>query len=83
MADAGRQARTLELLKRIMTAHESEIDCGMCADHMECLADLVVNGGTPDEAMEAMQRHIECCRCCRYEFETLVAVLRAEREGDI
>ncbi len=74
--------RALELLKKMMESHESELDCGSCAERMECLADLVINGGTPDDAMQAMQRHIECCRCCRTEFEALIAVLRAQHAGE-
>jgi hypothetical protein len=73
------QARVFQLLQKMLARHESDIDCATCGDRMDCLAELVLNGQTPQGALEAIQRHLECCRCCAYEFDMLVAVLRAEQ----
>jgi hypothetical protein len=73
-------SRELELLKRMIAAHESEIDCDTCAEHMDCLADLTLADETPEGTLEAIQRHVECCRGCKNEFEALIAILRMERE---
>ena len=73
------QQRTVELLKRILIAHESEIDCDMCADRMDSLAELVIAGKNLDDVLAAVQRHVECCHCCQGEFDALVSILRMEQ----
>jgi hypothetical protein len=73
------QSRALELLERMVAMHESELGCDECTDRMECLAELTMVGKTPQGALAAIQRHIECCGCCRKEYEALLVVMQMER----
>lgn len=73
------QRRAVELLRQMLMAHESDIDCDACADRMECLAELVVAGENLNDVLAAVQRHVECCHCCQCEFDALVSILRMEQ----
>lgn len=73
------ESRAIELIKKMLAVHDSDIDCEVCGEQMDCLAELALAGQKPEGALEAIQRHIECCHCCAYEFETLLAVLRADQ----
>jgi hypothetical protein len=76
---ATEQQRAVELLRQMLLAHESDIDCDACADRMDCLAELVVAGKNLDDVLTAVQRHVECCHCCQGEFDALVSILRMEQ----
>jgi hypothetical protein len=78
----SREQRTTELITKMLKKHESGMDCSTCSEKMQCLAELKVNGGTPDERLAAVQRHIECCGCCAMEFKALVAILQMEHDAE-
>jgi len=77
--------KALALLEKMMALHETGancVDCETCGEQIDCLAELVATGGgDPMELLPAVQRHLECCRDCREEFEALLAILRAEQSG--
>ena len=77
--------KALALLEKMMALHEAGIDCvdcETCGEQIDCLADLVAtNYGDPKDLLPAVQRHLDCCRDCREEFEALLAILRAEQSG--
>ncbi|HRE46899.1 MAG TPA: hypothetical protein PLD47_04180 [Aggregatilineales bacterium] len=74
--------RALSLLKKMLTAHDTDIECSDCAESMDCLAELLMNGGKPDGALEVAEHHIQCCGCCRAEFNALLAILRMEQNPE-
>lgn len=78
MSSSKRTTRALLLVQKMLEAHESEISCSECAEKMDCLAELKVVGKTPEGALEAIERHVECCHCCAAEFEALLAILKME-----
>lgn len=71
-------ARMIELLRRLLKARESEIGCDACGEHMDRLAELVLNGAELDEALEVVRKHVDCCSGCQAEFEALIAILKME-----
>lgn len=75
------------LLKLIVDTHEEShgcLDCETCNSHFECLAEQVALGASMDEVLlPAVEAHLKCCRDCREEFNALLAVIRAEMNGDI
>ncbi len=77
--------KALALLEKMMALHETGtecVDCETCGEQIDCLADLLAsNCGDPKDLLPAVQRHLECCRDCREEFEALLAILRAEQAG--
>lgn len=74
--------RLSKLLQAILSAHESHLSCDQCVDQMDCVAEFVVAGGHPEGTMQTILNHIECCTCCKAEFDALVAILRMEQQAE-
>lgn len=75
-----------KLIRFIVKAHESHedaVDCEICSEKMDCLADQVARGADIQTILPAMERHLECCPDCKEEFDALVAIIRAEYNGVI
>jgi deoxycytidylate deaminase len=70
--------RAVELLRRLIDARESEIGCDACAEQMDRLAELVINGAELDEALHVVREHVACCNGCHAEFDALIAILKRE-----
>ena len=75
------QPRAVILLKKMLALHESVIDCETCGEKLDCFAELVAAGNDPEKVLPAVQNHLECCRDCREVFEALIAILKAEKNG--
>jgi hypothetical protein len=70
--------RVIELLRRLIDARESEIGCDACSEHMDRLAEMVVNGAELDEALQVARDHLACCNGCQAEFNALISILKME-----
>ena len=80
---ASQDERLKRLLSAIFTVHQAEdpLDCEMCAQQLDCLADLANSGANVGELLPAVEEHLRCCADCREEFEALTAIIRAESSG--
>jgi hypothetical protein len=75
--------RVTALLHEMLWLHAHDVDCTTCSDNMDCLAELVVAGRDPKQALPAIYAHIRCCHHCAEVYEALVAVLYAEQAGKL
>ncbi|MCA9187778.1 MAG: hypothetical protein R3E01_15290 [Pirellulaceae bacterium] len=66
-----------DLLKMISTSESDAADCGCCFDQIAEFADAQLAGQPLDDAMRIVQRHLEQCCCCKFEYQALLDGLRA------
>lgn len=59
------------------------MDCKDSCEQLARLAELVAAGGKLSELLPEFEEHIGYWKDCREEFEALVAVIRAERQGEL
>lgn len=68
------------LLRRIVDAvfstRQYEIGCDECFGELNRFAEMTLSGLPARDAMPMVQEHLERCRDCREEYETLLSVLR-------
>jgi hypothetical protein len=73
-----------KLIDCIVTSHRDDcLDCETCAEHLDCLAEKVAEGANLNDLLPDVVNHLCCCRDCFEEFEALVAILRAEGDGQL
>ncbi len=77
-----------EQLKKIVDSiiiahHDDPMDCEACSRELDCLAERVALGANLSDLLPEVEYHLNCCRDCREEFEALVAILKAELNGEI
>jgi len=70
-----------QLVDRIYSLHEADIDCDSCDEQLDCLAEMVAAGYDPYLLLPAVQHHLDCCSSCREAFHALVAVFKAQQAG--
>lgn len=75
----SRYERTRRLLKIWLNVPEVPISCDECADHMDCLVELLLADASPIGFLALVRHHIEHCPCCKHEFEALLSIVRMER----
>jgi hypothetical protein len=77
-ARTGIDPDLLKMLARgIMTTRPDEIGCDECFKQVGHFIDMVLDGNNAPAAMPLLQDHLDRCKDCREEYETLLAVLRA------
>ncbi len=57
------------------------MDCTDDCESISRLAERVANGESLEGIMPEFEQHIRCWKDCREEFEALVAILKAEKQG--
>ena len=73
-----------KLIESMIIAHQSDqMDCEMCNQNLDCLAEQVVMGANLHDLLPAMECHLACCEDCAEEFQALVVILRAEIDGHL
>jgi hypothetical protein len=58
------------------------MDCDEFCDEVSQLAERVANGEDLTHILPALEEHMQHWSGCREEFEALVAVLKAEQNGE-
>ena len=69
------------LVERIYSIHETDIDCQSCDEQLDCLAELAAAGYDPKLIVPAVQAHLDCCASCREVFHALLTVVKAQQAG--
>ncbi len=73
-----------KLIEAIFIAHQdSDMDCETCAAQLDCLVEQVAAGASVHDLWPAVEAHLACCPDCREEYEALLAVIRAEQDGEL
>ena len=71
------------IIKTIFSAKEDEIACGECFEHIDQYVEMLHEGHDPAEVLPHVKEHLECCHCCKAEFEALIAILEAQTDDHI
>ena len=50
---------------------------------LECLAEKVAAGASLRDLLPEVEAHLRCCSDCREEWQALLCILRAERDGSL
>lgn len=53
-----------------------KLGCDGCFELMAQFAEVMMAGDELDPTLQAVQAHLEQCRCCRYEYEALLVALQ-------
>jgi hypothetical protein len=81
---SSQEQQLRKLIESIVIAHrEDEIDCEMCMQHLDCLAEQVADGANLRDLLPTVECHLACCSDCNEEFQALVCILRAELNGNL
>ena len=64
------------LVSLIATTEPDQINCGDCIGQVGEFAEVALEGRELSEGMQAIQRHLEQCPCCKGEYEALLDALR-------
>ena len=73
-----------KLIDHIFVSHQDdEMDCESCSCQLECLAEKVAGGASLSDPLPEVEAHIRCCPDCREEWQALLCIVRAERDGSL
>ena len=73
-----------KLIDHIFVSHQDgEMDCDSCGCQLECLAEQVAAGASLSDILPAVEAHLRCCSDCREEWQALLCIVRAERNGNL
>jgi hypothetical protein len=71
---------TKEVIRKMMQSLEAtrkdELSCGECFDEIDCFVEMELKGKNAAEAMPLVQEHLNRCRGCKDEYETLLTILQ-------
>jgi hypothetical protein len=68
-----------QLLEHLSKTEEQEATCEEVFDVLDIYTEAVARGEDPQQMLPLVKQHIEICRCCREEYETLLSILEAEK----
>lgn len=85
MAEEKRQEDRLKaLIQCLQNTQEVEADCAQFDREMDCLAEWIAAGADPETVIKpAIETHLKNSTDCREEFDSLVSILKAERDGEL
>ena len=65
------------MVRNVLTTRPDEIGCDECFEELDLFVEMTLAGKNAAEAMPLVQDHLERCRDCREEFESLLTALQA------
>ena len=63
-----------QMLGRLLGPSSPEIGCDACFEQLDRYVDLELSGHDPDAALPGLRPHLDGCRACRDEYESLRAL---------
>jgi hypothetical protein len=72
---------TEQMLRRLLGPAGPEVDCDTCFDVLDEYVELEVAGADADAAIPGLREHLAGCPACREEHDSLLALVRGERES--
>ena len=70
-------------LKNIYKTQEQEISCSECFELVSSFVEMEIAGQDAATNMPQVKQHLEQCRACRDEYETLRDLRRLEEKGQM
>jgi hypothetical protein len=77
------QNRFERWLKNISETRDEEISCTECFDLVSRFVELEISGQDAIAKMPELKQHLNQCRACRDEYESLRDLRLLEEEGDM
>jgi hypothetical protein len=65
-------------LSRLLGPSGPELSCDKCFERLDRYVELALAGDDADDAVPGMKAHLEGCRACSEEYDSLAALLRSE-----
>ena len=75
--------RFTKWLKNIYETQEEEISCSECFDLISRFVELEITGQDPAAKLPRVKQHLNQCRACRDEYETLRDLRLLEDKGEM
>ncbi len=72
------QSKFERIIRSIHETREDEISCSECFDHLSTYVDLEIAGADAAKQMPYVKQHLNQCRVCREEYETLFDLARQQ-----
>lgn len=69
-------------LRNIYETQNEEISCTECFDLVSRFIELETSGRNATAELPLVKQHLDQCRACRDEYETLRDLIRLEDQGD-
>jgi hypothetical protein len=69
-------AERREEIRRMLESDERDQGCAAYFEIVEQAADIVIEGGDPDESFPGLTAHLHCCDGCRLDYEGLLEAAR-------
>ena len=69
-------------IRRIYETRDDEISCSECFDYLSTYVDLETLTADAAKQMPHVKQHLNQCRVCREEYETLLDLARQEATLD-
>ena len=66
---------------RILGPAGPELTCEQCFEELDRYVEIELTGGDADAAVPGMHAHLRGCPACAEDRDSLVALLRADRDG--
>ncbi len=70
-------------LKNIFETRDEENYCTECFDPVSHFVELEASGENASAQMPKLKQHLDQCKACREEYETLRDLARFENEGGV
>lgn len=70
-------------LRNIYETRDEEISCTECFELVSHFVELEVSGQDAAAKLPQLKQHLDQCRACRDEYETLRDLRRLEDEGEL
>ena len=68
-------------LDRLLGPEQPEIGCDACFEELDRYVELEVAGRDADAAVPGLRAHLQGCPACREEHDSLLALVRSERDS--
>jgi hypothetical protein len=70
-------------LRNIHETRDEEISCTDCFELVSHFVELEITGQDAVAKLPQLKQHLDQCRACREEYETLRDLLRLEQKGEM
>jgi hypothetical protein len=69
-------------LRNIYRTQDEEISCTECFDLVSQFVEIEISGGDVTVELPQVKQHLQQCRACREEYETLRDLIQLDDQGD-
>jgi hypothetical protein len=69
-------------MKRLLGSAEPELLCDECFEKLDEYVELELHGEQADALIPGMRAHLEGCRACHEDYESLRELVRSDEAND-